>query len=536
MGSTLFRWSIYPILFIIVMTFTSPVTWNIIPNNIPNLNYLFLQTYPDSARYMLSTIVQSEAAIFALIVSLSLVAVQLSASSFSSRIIEIFKKSPDVWTLILIYIFLIIYGVAILKLIEPNEEIISDFEYYISLDYRLGVFAFLALIPYIWNILDLLKPSNIIDKLSEKITKERILSIDRFGDKNDAIQPITDIIISSLMRYDESTVIYGLNAIGSKLELIFTEFDKCDVCNVSIVFRHLSIIGELAVEKRDAYATVHAIVTIGQIGMLATEEMLEEVSLQSILSIGEIGTRSNRQNMEYVSIWAVNLLGKIGVLATNKMFQNNCALQAILFTKDIGATAAETSRKVSIKHATSSIRSIGMEGSKRRQKDTVLIAVSELEKLGVISIESGLENEAIAAAESLEAITIIAIENNLESEAVFAARAIGNLGTIAAKKEFKEMISNILLYLKKIGENSIDRRSEKTASIAIIGLGSVGIASAKQKLCKATDQSISQIKFLQILAKENKLDDISSLGEKSINNIYSSIDFKKDDINIESGI
>ena len=536
MGNTLLRWSIYPILFIIVMTITSPVTWNIIPNSMPNSNYFFLQTYPDSARYMLSTIVQSEAAIFALIVSLSLVAVQLSASSFSARIIEIFKKTPDVWTLILIYIFLIIYGVAILKLIEPNEKIISDFEYYILLDYRLSVFALLALIPYIWNILDLLKPSNIIDKLSEKITKERILSTDIIGGENDAIQPITDIIISSLMRYDESTVIYGLNAIGSKLELIFTEFDKYNRCNVSVVFRHLSIIGELAVEKRDAHATVHVIVTIGQIGMLATEKMQEEVSLQSILSIGEIGTRSNRQNMEYVSIWAVDLLGKIGVLATNKMFQNSCAPQAILYAKDIGATAAETSREVSIRHATSSIRSIGMEGSKHRQKNTVLIAASELEKLGVISIESGLESEAIAAAESLEAITIITIENNLENEAVFATHAIGNLGSTAAKKEFKEMISNTLLYLKKIGENSIDRRSEKTASIAIIGLGSIGIASAKQELSKATDQAISQIRFLQILAKENKLDDISSLGEKSINNICASVDLKKDAMNIESRV
>jgi len=132
------------------MTITSPIIN--INGIIPNFNYLFLQTYPDSARYMLSTIVQSEAAIFALVVTLSLIAVQLAASSFSTRIIEIFKKTPDVWTLIIIYISLLIYGLAVLKLIESNDKNISNFEYYISLDYRLSIFAFLAIIPYIWNI------------------------------------------------------------------------------------------------------------------------------------------------------------------------------------------------------------------------------------------------------------------------------------------------------------------------------------------------------------------------------------------------
>jgi len=40
----------------------------------------------------------------------------------------------------------------------------------------LGIFAFGALIPYIWNILDLMKPSTVIDKLAERITKDKILA------------------------------------------------------------------------------------------------------------------------------------------------------------------------------------------------------------------------------------------------------------------------------------------------------------------------------------------------------------------------
>ena len=55
----------------------------------------FLHTDVDSARYMLSALVQSEAAIVALVVMLSLVAVQLAAQSYSARVIEVFRRTPD---------------------------------------------------------------------------------------------------------------------------------------------------------------------------------------------------------------------------------------------------------------------------------------------------------------------------------------------------------------------------------------------------------------------------------------------------------
>ncbi len=59
----------------------------------------FLHTDVDSARYMLSALVQGEAAIVALVVTLSLVAVQLAAQSYSARVIEMFRRTPDLWAL-----------------------------------------------------------------------------------------------------------------------------------------------------------------------------------------------------------------------------------------------------------------------------------------------------------------------------------------------------------------------------------------------------------------------------------------------------
>lgn len=84
----------------------------------------------------------------------------------------------------------------------------------------MGVFAFVALAPYIWNTLEMLKPSTVIDRLAKEITGDNILKAidkkpEKSGDK-DPIQPIIDIVNCSIMKYDYETVRYGLEEIGNR--------------------------------------------------------------------------------------------------------------------------------------------------------------------------------------------------------------------------------------------------------------------------------------------------------------------------------
>ncbi len=186
------------------------------------VSYLFfyhfklLYTDVNSARYILSSLIESEATILAIVVTLSLVAVQLAASS-SSRVIDIFKRTPDLWVLIVVYIFAIAYCVTLLKLIVNTQNRISDLESYILFAYYISMFAFIALIPYMWNILDLMKPSVVIGKLTERITLENVLTAagaeGKLIERDDPIQPIIDIMNASLMKYDYGTFREGLRAI-----------------------------------------------------------------------------------------------------------------------------------------------------------------------------------------------------------------------------------------------------------------------------------------------------------------------------------
>ncbi len=138
----------------------------------------FLHTDVDSARDMLGAIIQGEFTVVTLVVTLSLVAMQLMAESYSPRIIETFSRTPDLWILIAIYGFAIFSGLLVLKLIEKANPLInnlSNLEWYVAFSYYFGVFAFVALVPFFWKTLKMLKPSNVIDMLAEDITMENIL-------------------------------------------------------------------------------------------------------------------------------------------------------------------------------------------------------------------------------------------------------------------------------------------------------------------------------------------------------------------------
>lgn len=66
----------------------------------------------ESARALLTALTTGEAAILAIVVSLSLVAVQLAASSYSARVIEVFRRTLDLWILILVYGVAMFYGLG----------------------------------------------------------------------------------------------------------------------------------------------------------------------------------------------------------------------------------------------------------------------------------------------------------------------------------------------------------------------------------------------------------------------------------------
>ena len=225
---------------------------------------------------MLSALVQTEAAIIAIVITLSLVAVQLAASSYSARIIKVFRRNPDLWILIGIYGIAIFFGLSVLKLIDNFN--IYDIGKFVTFAFYLGFYAYVSLIFYILNILNLLKPSTIIKKLCGEITKNNILLAieDEKISEIDPIQPIIDIVLSSLMKYDIETVRNGLTAIGDRTKFILEneelELEEEFKISVFIIESHLTNMGKIAASRKDVASTIELINSLHKIGMITVEQ------------------------------------------------------------------------------------------------------------------------------------------------------------------------------------------------------------------------------------------------------------------------
>lgn len=246
---------------------------------IPDYNFLHTEMNPDNARYMLSALVQSLAAVIAIVVTLSLVAIQLSAQSYSPRVIDVYRKNPDIWILISIYTTTIFFGLATIKIIGIDTLPLNglvNIEVFIFAAYFLGFFAFICLIPYIWNTLASLNPATVIQLLAKEITEQKMEDLDEREstlDKNSPLLPIIDIITSSIMKYDYATVRTGTNAIVNPISEILNKGNEEQISEH--ICNHLERVSMLALKREDDECSVILIKSLTTIGEKAAEKDTE---------------------------------------------------------------------------------------------------------------------------------------------------------------------------------------------------------------------------------------------------------------------
>ena len=284
-------------------------------------HFNLFHTDANSARYMLSALVQSQAAIVAIVITLTLIAVQLTASAYSPRVIDIFKKNPDMWILLGCYGVSIFYGLIVLKLVQGAEgEFVSQsaiwslgwvsisLESYVSIAYWLGAFTFVVLIPYMWNIMHLLKPESIIYQLAITITKDKILNMEE-----DPIQPIMDIIHGSIMKYDLETTRVGLKEVTEQvIKIIDSDCEKEILKRFS---SHLTRVESLAISRADEDSTAEVIENLGNFGRATAEKGLEKATLQAVWSLGAVGVTAAENGFEDATLQAAKSLAELTILS-----------------------------------------------------------------------------------------------------------------------------------------------------------------------------------------------------------------------------
>lgn len=118
----------------------------------------------DTARNYLNTIVSSLSTILALCISIILVAIQLTASNYTHRVLDFFVRLPYNASLFTFYLVTIMHSFFLMaKIRDPvNDPLPRPLRPEMSADLVLVIICFISLIIYMYAVVQLLKPERII--------------------------------------------------------------------------------------------------------------------------------------------------------------------------------------------------------------------------------------------------------------------------------------------------------------------------------------------------------------------------------------
>ena len=490
----------------------------------------------DSSLYMLSALVQSEAAIIAIVISLNLLAVQLSSQTYSTRFIEIYRRTPDLWILIYIYLIAIIFGLGVLKLIETGENEISNLSYigsFITFTYIFRIFTFASLVIYISYIFQLLKPLTMINLLSEEITEKSIIRINSEQDRknsgeNDQIQHIFDILRGSMEKNDFKTLKDGFILIDRQINLLINSpplyldnqtYSKYIEKFLNNIIWHFAGVGRIAINRDDEDSTIEVIKYLNKNGEIAINKEYENVAENAIRTIGVFGKRASEKKLENATGWALNSLENLGTSLIDKSFVNLVKI-TVEYIGEIGKEACEQKQKIAIKIATESLGNIGVKAVENNLKDVTIHTTMELEDIGKNVVHQNFEyvseevvkslgkmgkeaagrrlRYSLNIVESLTEIGILAAKESLKKTTMIAVESLGDVVEEALKKkELEDVINNVIKSFEKLGLIAIEKLKlyDEIWTIAI-KLGYIGIETTEQNLDNTTERILESLEII----------------------------------------
>lgn len=199
--------------------------------------YGLYQGSADSARYFFSTLAQSQAAIVAIVITLTLVAVQLSSQTYTPRVMDLFLKSKMFWALLSFYGISIIYDVAVLAIIPPilSDKSLSEpiivfgagvtFNAFILIGLILTIGTFSFLFPFILNVIIHLKPEIIVEGIVKATNINEIKAVAEGKTVDDPLLPIKEIGKKALNSGDDATVLKVITELSTVAEKVIAGRD-----------------------------------------------------------------------------------------------------------------------------------------------------------------------------------------------------------------------------------------------------------------------------------------------------------------------
>lgn len=205
----------------------------------------------DNARFFLSSVAQSVAALFALVITVSLIIMQLLTQSYTYKIFEVYFKNPQIRSFFGVVAFTFIFSLFLLLRIDSHA--LPQQAFSVDLVLLLTALSTYWLFIYVSEMLHIANPEGFLEMLQNALTNN--------ANKSKALEIITiigDICILSMGKRDFHTakhctdiydVIYDdLNEDGRHhlMESLHNLYEKaCEIDNTEMI----SIITMLSIDR-----------------------------------------------------------------------------------------------------------------------------------------------------------------------------------------------------------------------------------------------------------------------------------------------
>lgn len=247
--------------------------------------YCLGYTIPGSEKSILNTLARAQAAIFAIVFSVLILGVRLSASSYSPRLASAFRSDPAYKWSVGIFAISIGFDVAVLYLID----LVSDFQLtiFVLTAFLLAIGAFWTMYEFVDETLEKTTPEGILNQISDNLIPEHIISESEASAEDttnrDPFLTLISVIRSSIEQSDRVSAKIGLDILADRIndlletgsEEVFEEESPVDESLEDVCVNQLAHIVEDAVDEDLTQIAIEVTNTAESIGETAIEEELE---------------------------------------------------------------------------------------------------------------------------------------------------------------------------------------------------------------------------------------------------------------------
>lgn len=430
-----------------------------------------LPTDIEDARYFLSAMVQAQATIATLIITLTLIAIQMASSSYTPRVVEVMKKNPDMWYLLAIYVYAISIGFVVLKDIGH-----SQCQYCVSWILILGIFTFSIIFVYMFNTIALLRPDTIVKMLVKEINP---FNIHQEKWEDDIMQPVFDVVHASISRFDATTTRTGLKELSNQILSIFSTFNDEEK------------------NKKSEHISAHLCNHIQRSTTIALRNDDEGILREITIVLDNFGTQTAKEGLEDTTLRVAEILGKIGIQVTIHRLQD-ASLQVVEALQRIGTDSADTALEEVIFRIAWDLGEIWGSTLERGLDLTINRIPKALADIGFHAADKGLEDASSEIIWVLGNITTRATDRKLKDTARTGVMYLSELGKRAANQELESGVLRVTEAFSEIAKHSVDKKIDNLVPIIIKQLGYLKRIADERKLENVTLRITDVLKELEI--------------------------------------